>query len=144
MTKNIFVVGLDPFNHRKLTAIAQKKGYAIHSLLDVRVIKGPDQIPVEALLANAEETLSSFPGKVDAIVGYWDFPGTCLTPYLCKYMNLSTPSFESVLKCENKYWCRLEQSQVIEEHPRFCAFNPFDEDALSTINLKYPFWIKPI
>jgi hypothetical protein len=100
MTKNIFVVGLDPFNNRKLSAIAEKKGYTIHSLLDVRVIKGPDQIPVETLLANAKETLSSFPGRVDAIVGYWDFPATCITPYLCKHMGLPSPTFESVLKCE--------------------------------------------
>jgi biotin carboxylase len=33
---------------------------------------------------------------------------------------------------------------VIEEHPRFTAFNPFDEHALSKIDLNYPFWIKPI
>lgn len=144
MTKNIFVVGLDPFNNRKLSAIAEKKGYTIHSLMDVRVVKGPDQIPVETLLAKAKETLRTFSGNVDAIVGYWDFPATCITPYLCKHMGLPAPSFESVLKCENKYWCRFEQSQVIDEHPRFCAFNPFDENALSTIDLNYPFWIKPI
>lgn len=144
MTKNIFVVGLDPFNNRKLSAIAQKKGYAIHTLLDVREVKGRDQIPVEPLLAKAKETLRAFSGKADAIVGYWDFPVTCLAPYLSKHMGLPTPTFESVLKCENKYWCRLEQSKVIDEHPRFCAFNPFDKDALSKIDLNYPFWIKPI
>ncbi len=144
MKKNIFVVGLDPFNHRKLKAIAEKKGYVIYPLLDVNEVKGRDQIPVEPLLAKTQEFLRAFPGKVDAIVGYWDFPVTCLAPYLCQQMGLPSPSFESVLKCENKYWCRLEQSKIIEEHPRFCAFNPFDEHALSKIDLKYPFWIKPI
>lgn len=144
MRKNIFVVGLDPFNNRKLSAIAQKKGYAIHSLLDVREVKGRKNLPMEELLAKAKKTLRAFPGKVDAIVGYWDFPVTCLTPYLCKHMGLPTPTLESVLKCGNKYWSRVEQSKVIEEHPQFCAFNPFDENVLSKINLKYPFWIKPV
>ena len=144
MTKNIFVVGLDPFNNRKLSAIAHKKGYAIHSLLDICDVKRRDWLPMKTLLAKAEETLRAFSGNVDAIVGYSDFPVNCLTRFLCKQMSLPTPTFESVLKCEHKYWCRLEQSKVIEEHPRFCVFNPFDEDAISKITVNYPFWIKPI
>ncbi len=144
MTKNIFVVGLDPFNHRKLTPVAEKKGYAIHPLLDVNDLKQRDSLPIETLLGKAKDILRTFPGNVDAIVGYWDFPVTCMAPYLSKHMGLPAPSFESVLKCENKYWCRLEQSKVIQEHPRFCVFNPFDGNALTKITLNYPFWIKPI
>ena len=35
-----------------------------------------------------------------------------------RYGTRST-SLESVVKCEHKYWSRLEQQKVIDEHPRF-------------------------
>lgn len=39
----------------------------------------------------------------------------------------------------------LEQKQVIPEYiPAFSKFDPFDDQALSSIPLDFPFWIKPI
>lgn len=142
--KNIFVVGLDPFNGRKLESIAKKKPYQFHSLLDVKQVKQRGILSSEDLVTQAEQILKSFPGRVDAIVGYWDFPVTCLVPLLSHRRGLTASSFESVLKCEHKYWCRLEQSKVIKETPKFCAINPFDDQAISQIPLDYPFWIKPV
>ena len=46
-----------------------------------------------------------------------------------------------MLKCEHKYWSRPEQSRSI---PRFNAFDPFDEDPFSSIDIDFPFWIKPV
>jgi hypothetical protein len=49
------------------------------------------------------------------------------------------------LKCEHKYWSRLEQNRVVPELvPRFEAVNPFDDDAADRLELDYPFWLKPI
>jgi hypothetical protein len=144
MPKNIFVVGFDDFNYTKLKAIGQAKSYTFHPLLKVGEVKTRDPFSVEELIRKAETKLESFPGTIDAIVGYWDFPVTCLTPFLSHRYHLPAPSLESVLKCSHKYWSRIEQSKVITDHPAFCAFNPFDKDALSKIHLKYPFWIKPI
>ena len=143
-TKNIFVVGLDPFNGRKLESVAKKRPYQFHSLLDVKQVKKQGTISSEDLVVQAEQTLKSFPGRIDAIVGYWDFPVTCLAPFLSHRQGLTASSLESVLKCEHKYWCRLEQSKVIEETPKFCAVNPFDDQELSKIPFDYPFWIKPV
>ena len=144
MTANIFVVGLDPFNYRKLETIAKTKSYNIQPLLDVQDVKKPGPLSIEDLLTKAENNLASFSGNIDAIIGYWDFPVTCLVPFLNQRLGLPSPSFESVLKCEHKFWCRLEQSKVIKNLPKFCGFNPFDDQALSTIQLDYPFWIKPV
>ncbi len=144
MAANIFVIGLDNFNKRKLSAIAEARGYEIHPLLDVTQVKGRGPLAVDTLISQALDTLHTFHGRVDAIVGYWDFPVTCLAAFLNGKMGLPAPSLESVLKCEHKYWCRVEQSKVIDEHPRFCAFNPFDPDPISAITLPYPFWIKPV
>ncbi len=144
MTKNIFVVGLDPFNYRKLESIATQKPYNFHPLLDVKEVKSRGILSIENLVTQAEHTLKSFPESIDAIVGYWDFPVTCLVPFLCHRWGLTAASLDSVLKCEHKYWCRLEQSKVIKETPKFVAVNPFDEQVMSQIQLDYPFWIKPV
>lgn len=144
MAQHIYVVGLDPFNHRILRPIAKRKGYVIHPLLEVSEVKPRRRLSIESLLAKTETILREASGRIDAIVGYWDFPVTCLAPYLANQRKLPAASLESVLKCEHKYWCRLEQSRIITEHPRFCAFDPFDEQALKSIPFSYPFWIKPI
>jgi hypothetical protein len=50
-----------------------------------------------------------------------------------------------VLKCEHKYWSRLQQVASVPDHvPRFSAFDPFAEDPLDEIDLDYPFWVKPV
>ena len=144
MPKNIFVVGLDDFNHALLEPIGKKKGYRFHSLLAANEVKWQKNYVPEELLGKAEERLKSFSGSIDAIVGYWDFPTTCLVPYLNQKMGLSGPSLQSVLKCEHKYWSRVEQSQVTQDIPKFCAFNPYDKDLRTRIDLAYPFWIKPV
>ena len=144
MPQNIFVVGLADFNLALLDPIGKKKGYDFHALLMANEVKRRESYSPPELLGKAEERLQSFSGTIDAIVGYWDFPTTCLVPFLNRKLDLPGPSLESVLKCEHKYWSRVEQSQVLTEIPKFCAFNPFDADARSTINLPYPFWIKPV
>src|SRR5690606_17233958 len=81
----------------------------------------------------------------DAIVCHWDFPVTFMHSILCEEYNLAGPDLTSLVKCAHKYWSRIEQRKVIPENtPAFCAFDPFDDDALSSIDLNYPFWIKPI
>jgi hypothetical protein len=108
-------------------------------------VKSGPEIPAERLLQHALEQLKQFPGCIDAIVGYWDFPVSTMLPLLRAHFGLPSPSFESVLKCEHKYWSRLEQNRVIPEYiPDFCAVDPFAGDYLQQINVDYPFWIKPV
>ena len=126
--KNIFVVGLDDFNFQKLKKIGEAKSYQFHPLLTFDEVKYRAEASPRELLDKAEGRLNSFSGTIDAIVGYWDFPGTCLVPFLNHKYGLPAPTFNSVLKCEHKFWCRVEQSKVLKEHPHFYAFNPFDED----------------
>ncbi|SFP92201.1 ATP-grasp domain-containing protein [Nitrosomonas cryotolerans] len=144
MPKNIFVIGFDNFNYALLEPIGKKKNYRFHSLLATNEVKRQKHYFPENLLSKAEERLKQFSGSIDAIVGYWDFPTTCLVPFLNKKMGLPGPSLQSVLKCEHKYWSRVEQSQVTQDIPKFCVFNPHDKDVRSKINLAYPFWIKPV
>jgi carbamoylphosphate synthase large subunit len=119
--------------------------YIFHELLTALKVKSGPEIPAKKLHQEALERLRQFPGSVDAIVGYWDFPVSTMLPLLRVPFGLPSPSFESVLKCEHKYWSRLEQSRVIPEYiPDFCAVDPFAENYQQQIKVDYPFWIKPV
>ncbi len=145
VSKNIFVVGLDEFNLVKLKSLPRAAEYNFHALLRYEEIRGVKSYSFRELLDKAEAKLQAFNGTVDAIVGYFDFPISDMVPMLCRERGLTSASLESVVKCEHKYWSRLEQKQAIPEHiPGFELFDPFDDNALKNISLDYPFWIKPI
>ncbi len=143
--KHVFVLGLDDFHLRQLESLRRTDEYRFHELYRREDVKSGREDVAERVLAGARERLARWPGPVDAIVGYWDFPVSTMLPLLRRERGLPTPSFESVLKCEHKYWSRLEQAAVIPEHiPAFCAVDPFRDDVAGQISVPYPFWIKPV
>lgn len=145
MPKNIFVIGLDSYNLRKLKGIRHAEHYRFHSLLEYEEVVKPLDYPYESMLKKAEKQLRQFSGSIDAIISYWDFPSDTMQPILCRKFDLPSPSLEHLLKCGHKYWARLEQQKIIPEHiPAFCAFDPFADEPLAQIDLAFPFWVKPI
>lgn len=145
MSKNIFVFGLNNFNYQLLKSIKHFGEYEFHRLLNVDDLKDAEEYDFSELLQQAKNELTSFDGKIDAIVSFWDFPASAMLPILCKQYGLPGPSLESVVKCGHKYWSRIEQKKVIPNNiPGFYAFDPFDDEALSKIDLDFPFWIKPV
>jgi hypothetical protein len=143
--KNVFVIGLDEFNlQHHLRPLAELDNLVIHPLLSYDEVKAVERYDVEGSVQRAREQLRSFPGSIDAIVGYWDFPVSLMVPLLCKEVGLPAPSLESVCKCEHKYWSRLEQSRAVRECPRFGKVDPFDQDGFSKVTLDFPFWLKPV
>lgn len=141
---NIFVLGLDGFNREKLEAIRQSDSHRFHGLLEVSQVSGAQEFDFEALLKEATKTLEGFQGSVDGIVNFWDFPASAIHAILCERYDLPGPSLESVVKCDHKYWSRLEQKKVVPKLvPEFHAFDPFDEKARDSIPMDYPFWVKP-
>lgn len=143
--KNIFVFGADEFNLSQMRALDEQHIYRFHKLFDHSQVKAGPEFPVRELYEGARQRLADFSGSIDAIVGYWDFPVSTMLPLLCKPYGLPSPSFEAVLKCEHKYWSRLEQRRVVPEYiPAFCALDPFDDDPRRHISVDFPFWIKPV
>ena len=143
--KNIFLIGLNDFNREKLHSIDHAGDYEFHGLLPHSAIAERSTYDSAAIVDNAIRQLESFDGRVDGIVGYMDFPVSTMVPVLCRHFGLASPSLESVLKCEHKYWSRLEQSRSVPEViPRFTRFNPFDDEAIEHIELPYPYWVKPV
>jgi hypothetical protein len=144
MTDEVFVIGPDPANLQRLEAVAAEAGVRVHPLLRYEDVRG-EAYPLDDLLARAEAALRAAPAPPDALVGFWDFPVSDMVPILCRRLGLRGPSLEAVVRCEDKYWSRLEQRKVIPDCvPRFARFDPFADDPLAQIGLGFPFWIKPI
>jgi len=147
--KNIFVVGMNEFNRGLLERTPRASEYSFRGLLDSAEILETYEFPIADMVRRSVEQLRQFEQDtgepVDAICGYMDFPVSTMLPLICREFGTRSPSLESLLKCEHKYWSRVEQHKVIPDNiPDFCAFDPFDDEALAKIDLPYPFWIKPI
>lgn len=142
---NVFIVGLDDFNRKELDTIHNRQNYNFHCLLEPDEVLKLENYSIEDKLAKAQRILSGFDGQIDGLFTHWDFPSSVLTAVLCREFGLRGASVDSVLKCEHKYWSRLEQKKAASECvPKFCMVDPFDPEALAKINLDYPFWIKPV
>ena len=149
MNKNIFIVGLDDFNRNLLERTPHAAEYIFHGLLDPSEVFDTYDFPIPDMVRRSVEQIREFQHKtgqsVDAICGYHDFPVSTMLPLICREFGTRSPTLASLMKCEHKYWSRLEQQKVIPEHiPDFYPFDPFDEQASAAIPLEYPYWIKPI
>lgn len=143
--RNIFIIGLDEFNHNLLSHLRGTEEMAFHGLLDPSDVYDTEVFPIAEMIRRAEEQLKAFDGTIDALAGYMDFPVSTMLPILCKRFGVPSVSLEALLKCEHKYWARLCQSECVADHiPGFRAFDPFDDNALQSIGLGFPFFVKPI
>ncbi len=148
MTRNVFVVGLNDHNAERLKRLRGVEDVTFHQLLTPAQVSETQAFDIPAMLKEAEAKLDAFDGTIDAIVGYIDFPVSTMLPLLCSKYGTRNASLESLLKCEHKYWSRKVMAEVIPDHiPKFTAFDPFDDNALSKIgeaDLRFPFFVKPI
>ncbi|MDZ7785378.1 MAG: ectoine synthase [Halioglobus sp.] len=145
--ETIFVIGLNDFNQKLLAGIRQAEHYNFVNLLDRDDILETQTYDIEKLIHQAKQEIRHYKGSIDGIIHYIDFPVSTIVPIICNSFDLPSASLESVLKCEHKYWSRVEQRAVVPGNiPNFAAFSPFDDDALATVKkeLDFPFWMKPI
>lgn len=144
--QNVFIAGVDPHNLHLLETLPGAGNLRFHDLFRKEDMKqGGSATPFDALLDKADRRLRAFDGTIDAIIGYWDFPSSSLVPILTSRFGLPGSSRDSMLKCEHKYWSRLEQRRVVPEVcPEFRAVDPFEEDVADRIDVPPPYWIKPV
>lgn len=144
MTPQVFVIGPDRFNRERLEEIAVPADVHVRSLLRFEDVRA-EHFSLEGLLQEAETALRQAATPPDALVGFWDFPVSDLAAILCRRLGLRGPTLEALVRCEDKYWGRLEQRKVIPDCvPRFSRFDPFAEAPRDRIELDFPFWIKPV
>ncbi len=143
---NVFVLALDDFNRRQLERVERATDYRFHPLLGFEEVKRNHHGKIPDIIERASDELDRFAGSgdsADGIIGFWDFPVQTLVPILRLRHGLPGPTLESVLKCEHKYWSRLEQRAVVPDQvPAFTVFDPRAEDPV--IDLEPPYWLKPV
>ncbi len=148
MDRNVFVIGMDDLNLATMQGLREAHRYTFHELLKPEQVVRADAYDYEELLAEADEQLSACGHSVDAIATWWDFPSTGLLPVLSELWDLPGPDLRSIVALEHKYWARLEHRAAAGDHvPPFTVFDPFDDDALATIErqgVTFPFWAKPV
>lgn len=143
--RNVFVVGLNDFNHSMLRHLRGAETITFHGLLPPELFYDTETFDMPDLIRRAQEQLDAFEGSIDAICGYMDFPVSTMLPILCAKYGTASVSLEALLKCEHKYWSRVCQQEAVPEHiPGFVAFDPFDDQAFTKIGLGFPFFVKPI
>ncbi|MEU5716077.1 ATP-grasp domain-containing protein [Streptomyces sp. NPDC020403] len=140
--KNIFVLGLDEANLPTLENVPGAESYRFHPLLSIAELQ-EGEVSVSALADRARGVLDAHEGSIDAIVGYWDFPVSTLVPILGQEYGTRTTSLESVVKCEHKYWSRLEQQKVVDAYPRFGRVDLDSDDPQPPEGVRFPMWLKP-
>ncbi|WP_290650959.1 ATP-grasp domain-containing protein [Aquisalimonas sp.] len=143
--KSIFVVGADAPNMERLRRLPQAKECDFLAALELDEIRGVESFDVPALTEKAASRMAEHHGSVDGVVAFYDFPASTILPILVDRFALPGPRLESVLKCEHKYWGRLEQLEVAPDHvPQFRAFDPCAVHRRGDMPLSPPFWIKPV
>ncbi|WP_033328508.1 ATP-grasp domain-containing protein [Streptomyces yerevanensis] len=140
--KNVFVIGLDEANLPTLRQVPGARSLRFHQLLTIEELQ-IGEVHLPALIEKAQGVLDAFDGSVDAIVGYWDFPVSTLVPILSERYGTRSTSLESVVRCEHKYWSRLEQQKVTDRHPRFGRVDLAAEPPRPPGNVGFPMWVKP-
>ncbi|MEU1366636.1 ATP-grasp domain-containing protein [Streptomyces sp. NPDC005803] len=140
--RDIFVLGLDEANLPTLNAVPGAETYRFHPLLSIGELQ-EGEVSVADLMSRARAILDAHDGPVDAIVGYWDFPVSTLVPMLGQEYGTRTTSLESVVKCEHKYWSRLEQQKAIDEYPNFGRVDLDSDDPRPPDGVSFPMWLKP-
>ncbi|MCK0538414.1 ATP-grasp domain-containing protein [Alcanivorax quisquiliarum] len=145
MPHHIVIPALADCQRTELETLRNAGDCLFHPLLDVRTLVEAGQVDFNALLQQCRTALAALGVPITGLIAHWDFPTSVLVPMLSRDQALPSPSLESVLMCEHKYWSRLLQQQVIPEYvPRFSVLDPFSEHSADNIGLPFPFWIKPV
>lgn len=140
--RNIFVIGMEDANLPMLREVPDAGSVRLHRLLTMDELQ-VGEVSLDDLEQKARGVLDAFDGSIDAIVGYWDFPVSTLVPILSERYGTRSTSLESIVKCEHKYWSRLEQQKVTDRHPAFGMVDLSVDTPGPPEGVNFPMWLKP-
>jgi hypothetical protein len=82
--------------------------------------------------------------QIDGVFSSDDYPGSILASIIAQEHNVISPSVESILTCQHKYYSRLRQKLAVPEAtPQFqlLDFANYNE---AQLNLQFPIFLKPV
>ena len=98
MKKHICVIGIDDFNSEMLNAFEEAEDYEYHSILNVSELQHRKEYSIQNLLEKAISEIDALDVSPDGIIGFWNFPVTCLTPLAARHYNLPGLPLEALIK----------------------------------------------
>ena len=82
--------------------------------------------------------------KIDGVMSTEDYPGSIFSSIVAKHAGKLAPDPMAVLRCQHKYYSRIDQKQYVPEAtPAFQLINPKDFSS-KTLQLPFPLFIKPV
>ncbi|WP_405657028.1 acetyl-CoA carboxylase biotin carboxylase subunit family protein [Streptomyces sp. RK9] len=134
---------MDEANVPMLRAAGAGRDCRFHGLLTIEELQD-GEVSVADLLARARRVLDAFDGTIDAITGYWDFPVSTMVPLLARAYGTRATDLASIVKCEHKYWSRLEQRAAAPEAvPAFGRVDLDVDEPEVPDGVSFPLWLKP-
>ena len=114
----MFVLDLDEAILDRLGSLRGAEDCEFHGLFHSKAFLEPGGPSAHDVLHQAEERLSFFRGSVDAVLGFRGFPVNLIAAFIAHDLDLPGMRPASVLKCEHRYWSRLELKRAFELHPQ--------------------------
>lgn len=144
MLTNLFIIGLDDYNLERLERLGLPD-IRYYPLLTRDDLRSSLDFDIPELMDRCRRTLNEFDSRVDGVCSVLDFPATIMASLLASERGLPHTPIDAVLKCEHKYWSRLEQRNSIPEMtPAFDDLDPFETLNTKELDVDYPFWVKPV
>lgn len=149
---NILVVCPGQRDRTELSHERFKDNYQFHfynyngDMLEKIICKGAGELSTQFHPQNILNDMSQFIGEynIKGILSSEDYPGSIFASILGQQHNLISPSIESVLTCQHKYYSRIHQQLIVPEAtPQFQLLD-FKEHTNAQLNLKFPVFLKPV
>ena len=130
-----------------LERVPDAENYRFHQLLTIEELQVGD-IPIEDLLRKADDRLNEHVesgGRVDAVVGYWDFPVSTMVPILRRRFGSRGPSLESVRQVRAQVLEPAGAARRSSTSIRGSALVDLDRTTRGRPRAwAYPMWLKPV
>jgi len=143
--KQVHVLGMNEFNRAKLEALPALTATGFMVCLRRTRSYTPTISPLTPCSAAPRHSCARPSRLRMPWWAIWIFPVSTILPILTGRLELPGLDLLAMLKCEHKYWSRLEQQAVVPDAiPEFQLVDPFLDSPENQLELEYPFWLKPV
>ena len=136
------VVGLTDEDRADLARLPDAARYRFLPLGDYDQATDPLRCHPRRVIADAVATIRADPQPTHGVIGVDDYPPSLLVPAIAHALGLPGNALAAVLRCEHKYWSRLEQRRVAPEAVPDFRLVPLHDGRPP--DLPFPFWLKPV
>ena len=143
--KTILTVGLSPDDAYWLSRIDRPERFCFRSIGRFAEADNPELCKPRRFVADAIAEIKRRNMRPDGIVGFDDYPASLLALAISNRLGLPGPRLESALLCSHKAWSRLLQKEIVPQSvPAFQVVDPTRRYRPSDLELRFPFWLKPV